>query len=291
MIRAAAKNHAHVGVVTDPADYDEVLDELRGRRRAVRRPAPAPGPQGLRLHRRLRRRHRRLVRRAGRRARGPRPCTSPTGASRSRCATARTRTRRRRCYRAGGADPWWAHVEVSTAGMALSYLNLFDADAAWLLAHDLRAATGRPAVAIIKHANPCGAAVADDAGRGLPAGLRLRPPLGVRRHRRPVRPGRRGHRRGAWSPPPRPTSSSPPATADGVDRRAARPSARTPACSRRRRPRPTPRHLRPITGGLLVQDPHRFVARPGRLAGRHRARSPPTPSGPTPSWPGGSAAT
>ena len=29
MVRAAAKNHAHVGVVTDPADYDGVLDELR----------------------------------------------------------------------------------------------------------------------------------------------------------------------------------------------------------------------------------------------------------------------
>ena len=29
MIRAAAKNHAHVGVVVDPADYAEVADELR----------------------------------------------------------------------------------------------------------------------------------------------------------------------------------------------------------------------------------------------------------------------
>ncbi|MEY2431586.1 MAG: phosphoribosylaminoimidazolecarboxamide formyltransferase / cyclohydrolase, partial [Acidimicrobiaceae bacterium] len=29
MVRAAAKNHAHVGVVTDPFDYDAVLDELR----------------------------------------------------------------------------------------------------------------------------------------------------------------------------------------------------------------------------------------------------------------------
>src|SRR5690606_585639 len=50
-------------------------------------------------------------------------------------------------------------------GVALSYLNLFDADAAWLLAHDLGTSGGtageRPAVAIIKHANPCGAAVAD----------------------------------------------------------------------------------------------------------------------------------
>src|SRR3546814_14482983 len=45
--------------------------------------------------------------------------------------------------------------------MALSYLNLFDADAAWGLANDLAATTGRPSVAIIKHANPCGAAVSD----------------------------------------------------------------------------------------------------------------------------------
>ncbi len=30
MVRAAAKNHAHVGVLVDPADYAGVLDELRG---------------------------------------------------------------------------------------------------------------------------------------------------------------------------------------------------------------------------------------------------------------------
>ncbi|HUD68665.1 MAG TPA: bifunctional phosphoribosylaminoimidazolecarboxamide formyltransferase/IMP cyclohydrolase PurH, partial [Acidimicrobiales bacterium] len=29
MVRAAAKNHAHVGVVVDPSDYDAVLTELR----------------------------------------------------------------------------------------------------------------------------------------------------------------------------------------------------------------------------------------------------------------------
>ncbi len=29
MVRAAAKNHAHVGVLVDPADYRSVLDELR----------------------------------------------------------------------------------------------------------------------------------------------------------------------------------------------------------------------------------------------------------------------
>lgn len=30
MIRSAAKNHEHVTVIVDPADYDEVLTELRG---------------------------------------------------------------------------------------------------------------------------------------------------------------------------------------------------------------------------------------------------------------------
>jgi phosphoribosylaminoimidazolecarboxamide formyltransferase/IMP cyclohydrolase len=44
----------------------------------------------------------------------------------------------------------------------LSYLNLFDGDAAWRLVHELSHDAGQPAVAIIKHANPCGAAVADD---------------------------------------------------------------------------------------------------------------------------------
>jgi phosphoribosylaminoimidazolecarboxamide formyltransferase/IMP cyclohydrolase len=45
--------------------------------------------------------------------------------------------------------------------MALSYLNLYDADAAWRLAHQL-ADLGEVAAVVVKHANPCGAAVADD---------------------------------------------------------------------------------------------------------------------------------
>ncbi|MGP4732743.1 MULTISPECIES: bifunctional phosphoribosylaminoimidazolecarboxamide formyltransferase/IMP cyclohydrolase [unclassified Psychrobacter] len=31
MVRSAAKNHAHVGIITDPADYDRVLNALDGR--------------------------------------------------------------------------------------------------------------------------------------------------------------------------------------------------------------------------------------------------------------------
>jgi phosphoribosylaminoimidazolecarboxamide formyltransferase/IMP cyclohydrolase len=157
MVRAAAKNHAHVGIVVDPTDYDVVLDELRSggalttatKRRLARKAfattaaydaaivgwldESAPEPEVLPP----------TVHLALERVQDLRYGENPhqTGAR----------------YRTIGASSWWDDVDQH-AGMALSYLNLFDADAAWSLVHDLG---DRPAVAIIKHANPCGAAVAD----------------------------------------------------------------------------------------------------------------------------------
>ena len=61
-------------------------------------------------------------------------------------------------YRARGTSGFFDGV-IQHGGLALSYLNLMDAEAAWRLAHDLG---DRPAAVIVKHANPCGAAVADD---------------------------------------------------------------------------------------------------------------------------------
>ncbi len=58
--------------------------------------------------------------------------------------------------RAPGAGAWDAAEQLK--GTGLSYLNLFDADAAWRLAH----AFDGPAAVIVKHANPCGVAVASD---------------------------------------------------------------------------------------------------------------------------------
>jgi len=164
MIRAAAKSHAQVGVVVDPADYATVLDEVRAKgalseetRRALARrafartaaydaaiadwfdaTAPATGdrpelPESVQV--------------AGWRE----PLALRYGENPHQRAA---------LYRAAGAEPWWATL-TQHGGLALSYLNLYDADAAWLLVHDLAAAFGRPAAAIIKHANPCGAAVAD----------------------------------------------------------------------------------------------------------------------------------
>lgn len=61
-------------------------------------------------------------------------------------------------YRNIGEASWWDDV-VQHSGMELSYLNLYDADAAWGLVHDI-ADLGPAAAVVVKHANPCGAAVA-----------------------------------------------------------------------------------------------------------------------------------
>jgi phosphoribosylaminoimidazolecarboxamide formyltransferase / IMP cyclohydrolase len=158
MIRAAAKSFQDVAVLTDPADYPVVLDELRSSgsvsattKRSLARKAfahtaaydasvvqwfdqvegdPLPPTVHLALERVQELRY------------GENP--HQTGAR----------------YRETDTTSWWDRVEQHS-GLALSYLNLFDADAAWGLANDLARTFGRPAVAIIKHANPCGAAIAD----------------------------------------------------------------------------------------------------------------------------------
>ena len=63
-------------------------------------------------------------------------------------------------YRATGETSWWDDV-VQHGGLELSYLNLYDADSAWGLANEL-SDLGRVAAVVVKHANPCGAAVAAD---------------------------------------------------------------------------------------------------------------------------------
>ena len=157
MVRAAAKNHAHVAVVVDPSDYGTVLDELRrdgsissATRRALARKAFAhtsaydaaisawlasegdddvlPQVLSLTLDRVQELRYGENPHQAGAR------------------------------YRFRGLRSWWDDA-VQHGGKELSYLNLFDAEAAWRLVHQLG---DRPAAVVVKHANPCGVAVADD---------------------------------------------------------------------------------------------------------------------------------
>ncbi|MGH9134611.1 MAG: bifunctional phosphoribosylaminoimidazolecarboxamide formyltransferase/IMP cyclohydrolase, partial [Ilumatobacteraceae bacterium] len=60
-------------------------------------------------------------------------------------------------YRSTGSTGWWDTM-TQHGGKQLSYLNLYDTEAAWRLVNRL----DDPACVIVKHANPCGVALGDD---------------------------------------------------------------------------------------------------------------------------------
>jgi phosphoribosylaminoimidazolecarboxamide formyltransferase / IMP cyclohydrolase len=155
MVRAAAKNHAWVGIVTSPAQYDEVVsavesggldDDLRERlaREAFFHTASydAAIVEWLEAGEDLPQRQVIALEQADVLRYGENP--HQRGAR----------------YRVAGSRSWWDDV-IQHQGLPLSYLNLFDAAAAWEMAHDL-AGDGAHAVVIVKHANPCGAATGTD---------------------------------------------------------------------------------------------------------------------------------
>ena len=135
-------------------------------------------------------------------------------------------------------------------GKEMSYNNYVDADAAWRAAHDHG---DLPTVAVIKHANPCGIAVGADVAEAHRKAHATRPGERVRRRDRGEP---RGH---AWRWPSRSPRSSPRSC---WRRRTRRRRAGGPARARRtcgccacpERARAAGAELRPISGGLLLQQ-------------------------------------
>ena len=259
MVRAAAKNHAHVGVVTDPSEYPAILEELR-----------SAGALSADTRRRLARAA--FAHTAAYDAavvawfdEADDPVLPPTLHV---AATREERTlrygenphQRAALYKTDGAEPWWA-TATQYGGIALSYLNLYDADAAWLLAHDLGAASGdQPAVAIIKHANPCGAAVADTLAEAYQRAFDCDARSafgGIVALNRVVDDETVVEMVAA-------------AQADLVIAPGYAPGVIEALQAKRKNTRlleavapvPPARHLRPISGGWLVQEPHRLVTPP-----------------------------
>ena len=160
MVRAAAKNHPSVAVVVDPSSYREVLDALAAggftfeqRRALASQGLPAHGqPTTLRSRRGSPARTTEVTPQDG----FPSFLGCDLEARRTSCGTARTRTRRRRCTSGAGGDSLATAEQLH--GKQMSYNNYVDTDAALRAANDFSA----PTVAIIKHANPCGIASADD---------------------------------------------------------------------------------------------------------------------------------
>ena len=156
MIRAAAKNHAFVVVVVDPADYGTVMEQMRLK----------GGGVSAELRREL------AAKAFARTAAYDAAIAGWFAASAGdgfpeRLILAGTRRQLMRYgenphqaaafYVTGERRPGVATAE-QIQGKELSYNNLNDTDAAY----ELIAEFDRPAVAVIKHANPCGVAEADD---------------------------------------------------------------------------------------------------------------------------------
>lgn len=165
MVRAAAKNHEFVTVLVDPADYEPVLRELRTQgdvsaitRRRLARDAFAHtaaydsaivewfdrgadgGPGEL----------------PDRGALPPSVHLSATRAAELRYGENPHQHGAR--YSFTGESCW--DTAIQHGGKEMSFLNVYDTDAAWRLVWSL--GDERPVAAVIKHANPCGVAVADD---------------------------------------------------------------------------------------------------------------------------------
>ena len=161
MVRSAAKNHASVAVVTDPADYDAVIGELSG-------------------HGGLTQEFRTML------AAKAYALTASYDAAISgwfafadlgqAYPDSRTIAMRKADELRYGENPHQAAAlyipqgvpgglaaAEQVQGKALSYNNLNDADAAYRLISEFR--DGDPACVIVKHANPCGVAQADSLER------------------------------------------------------------------------------------------------------------------------------
>jgi phosphoribosylaminoimidazolecarboxamide formyltransferase/IMP cyclohydrolase len=157
MVRAAAKNHASVAVVTDPADYGGVLDAVRagGFDLAQRQVLAARAFAHTAAYDVA------VAAWMGTALADTSDGTgfpSFTGATWTRASGLRYGENP---HQAAALYRHWrpglAHAE-QLHGREMSYNNYVDTDAAWRAAHD----HAGPCVAIIKHANPCGIAVGAD---------------------------------------------------------------------------------------------------------------------------------
>ncbi|MBL8708751.1 MAG: bifunctional phosphoribosylaminoimidazolecarboxamide formyltransferase/IMP cyclohydrolase, partial [Rhodospirillaceae bacterium] len=155
MLRAAAKNHDFVTVVVDPADYSLLLSEL----------AAHDGASTLVFRRRLAQKayaHTAaydgaianwMAQQSGE---ALPESLSLSGTRVQMLRYGENPHQRAAFYRSGKARPGIATAR-QLQGKELSYNNLNDTDAAFELVAEFE----QPAIAIIKHANPCGVATAE----------------------------------------------------------------------------------------------------------------------------------
>ena len=167
LIRAAAKNHGNVAVVVDPGDYARLMEEMAGvgagvsdafseqlAAKAFARVAAYDGAIAAWFAAREDGLPANLV------AAGTRHLSLLYGENPHQDAA---------LYATDDTAPGVVSAR-QIQGKALSYNNIADADAALALAAELGSDT--PAIAIIKHANPCGVALGDTLSHAYAKALR-----------------------------------------------------------------------------------------------------------------------
>ncbi|MEU5843564.1 bifunctional phosphoribosylaminoimidazolecarboxamide formyltransferase/IMP cyclohydrolase [Rhodococcus sp. NPDC047139] len=160
MVRAAAKNHPSVAVVVDPAAYGDVLAAvesggftLEQRKRLAAQAFQHTAAYDVAVASWM---NSDYAKPEGDESQFP----AWTGATWTRANVLRYGENPHQAaalYVNESGEPGLAQAE-QFHGKEMSYNNYQDADAAWRAAHD----HSEPCVAIIKHANPCGIAIADD---------------------------------------------------------------------------------------------------------------------------------
>ena len=159
MVRAAAKNHAHIAVVTDPADYPAILSELAERRgnigiplkqvlaaKAFQHTASYDSAVAQKFSSQLQDDLPATYLLAGERLQELRYGENPHQAG--------------AVYRTDNTPGPLNAKQLN--GKPLSYNNLNDADAAYSIMLDLHLAQlTTPNAVIVKHASPCGVAIGD----------------------------------------------------------------------------------------------------------------------------------
>jgi phosphoribosylaminoimidazolecarboxamide formyltransferase/IMP cyclohydrolase len=160
MVRAAAKNYQHVAVITDPADYPRLIQEMSAEgslslatrfelaRKAFSHTAAYDGAISNYLT---------ALEQDGRRNLFPQRLNLNFAKSQD-LRYGENPHQQAAFYRDLGTIPGALANYRQLQGKELSYNNLADADAAWECVKTFE----RPACVIVKHANPCGVAVADD---------------------------------------------------------------------------------------------------------------------------------
>jgi phosphoribosylaminoimidazolecarboxamide formyltransferase/IMP cyclohydrolase len=154
MLRAAAKNHESVTVITDPTDYAELLAELDAnsggtspafRKRLAAKAYAATARYDAMIAAWM----------FERQGDAMPPIATVAGMRTMTLRYGENPHQQAALYRTPGSGPSLAAAR-QVQGKELSYNNIADADAAFELISDLD--RDPPALAIIKHANPCGVA-------------------------------------------------------------------------------------------------------------------------------------